>query len=190
MKKITLLIVAIIFIATTAPRTFAATSASGTTNIGVNLPQFITLFYYSGITIDYASPTNIENLVSKGNNSFDASLDGGDASGTGSLANIAPSAILGETKTTLPNVWAVKGLSYKGTAKVTIILGQKELALGTSKVRIDDITIQGTKTREVTVPLSMKTVTPGGIVLNMNFSETTRSGLHTGGSITIKAETI
>jgi len=101
------------------------------------------------------------------------------------------------TTVSIPNVWAVRGFSASGTAGVSIAIpvGKNTLSRETSKIAISNakVTSGGSSSSSLTVPLNgiaRSRATLGGVEMDLNFVNTSLSGLHTGGQYTITASTI
>jgi len=100
----------------------------------------------------------------------------------------------------IPNVWAIRGLSPSGNAKVSITVTRSELVSGPSKISIsqgsngilieDNYGHAGTNINTSLNGIGTAEATVGNVRMTLDFSETTRAGLHTGGQYKITAETI
>jgi hypothetical protein len=102
-----------------------------------------------------------------------------------------------KTNVKLPNVWAVRGFSSTGTAKVevTIPTGKNTMSAGTSKIGISNLTVNDGTSSGSSITTKLNGITKsgatfGGIAMDVDFSNTTRSGLHSGAQYTITATTI
>jgi hypothetical protein len=176
-----------------------AASASGTTNVTVNVPEFIILHYYSAITLSFDTPS--AEAVSEGSSSANVDWNGS-VSNAGELAaaNLmsAKMELEGTTTTvTLPNVWAVRGFSKSGTAKIEVVIpaGKGTLANGDSQISISNVKVSSSADTGMSIMTELNGIakskaTFGSILMDLDFSKTNRSGLHSGGQYTITASTI
>lgn len=172
-------------------------STVGTTNVSIVLPDLIILHYYSGLTLNFEQFSSAED---QGSAEFDVSWNG-EAESTSELTDENTEIDLPDrVSLQLPNVWAIRGLSPSGNAKVSISVNNKTLTAGTSKITIEEgegnIQIEDNEGHSgTTINTSLKGIatseaTIGNVRITLNFSETTRAGLHTGGQYKITAETI
>lgn len=173
-----------------------AASTSGTTNVSVRVPEFIVLHYYSGITLNFNAPT--AEAIDEGSNSFDADWSG-NTSGNGLDANdlMTASFELDGTKTAvrLNNVWAVRGFSTSGNARIDITTPSDKLQNGSSEIKMSNVKVSDDAQSGSTITVKLNGIsknraTTGNIEMDLDFSNTTRSGSHTGGEYTINATTI
>ncbi len=172
-------------------------STTGTTNISIELPDLIILHYYSGLTLNFEEFSSAED---RGSAEFDV-LWNGEAESTSELTDENTELDLPDlVSLQLPNVWAIRGLSPSGNAKVSISLNNNILTSGPSRIIIEEgegnIEIEDNAGHSgTTINTSLKGIatseaTVGNVRITLNFSETTRAGLHTGGQYKIIAETI
>ncbi len=172
-------------------------SAVGTTNISIELPDVIILHYYSGLTLNFEE---LSSDVDKGSADFDVQWSG-EAESSSELSDENTEIELPDrVSLQLPNVWAIRGLSPSGNAKVSISINNNILTLGPSRIIIEEgegnIEIEDNEGRSgTTINTSLKGITTseatiGNVRITLNFVETTRAGLHTGGQYKITAETI
>ncbi len=172
-------------------------STVGTTNLSIELPDLIILHYYSGLTLNFEEFSSSEDL---GSAEFDV-LWNGEAESTSELTDENTELDLPDlVSLQLPNVWAIRGLSPSGNAKVSISLNNNILTSGPSRIIIEEgegnIEIEDNAGHSgTTINTSLKGIatseaTVGNVRITLNFSETTRAGLHTGGQYKITAETI
>ena len=175
----------------------AESSASGKTTVSIKLPDCIILHYYSGLTINFEQFTS---PVDEGSANFDVQWSGEASSGNALSSENKGVALPNEVSLELPNVWAVRGLSPSGNAKISISVTKNLLVSGPSKITIEEgqgnIQIEDNAGHAGTmINTSLNGITPsdatvGNVRMTLNFSETTRAGLHTGGQYKITAETI
>ena len=196
--KITSLIAAtLLTIAMATP--VAAATTSGTTNVTVTVPEFIILHYRSSVTLNFATPDS--EALNEGSNSVDAAWDGTTSGGTDlAEANLMNAALeLDGSKTTvkLSNVWAVRGFSRNGNAKVEVtvpagkaVMSNEGSEISISNVKVGDNTTSGSSITTKLNGITKNNATFGNIEMDLDFSMTSRSGLHSGAQYTITATTI
>jgi hypothetical protein len=198
-SKIRSLAAAIILTIAMATPAMAVVSTSGTTNVSVTVPEFIILHYYSSVTLNFATPDS--EALNEGSNSVDASFDGTTTGGTElAEANLMNAALeLDGSKTTvkLSNVWAVRGFSASGSARVEVAIpaGKATMSregseISVSNVKVGDNSSTGSSITTRLNGITRSNATFGNIEMDLDFSKTTRSGLHTGAQYTITATTI
>ncbi len=193
MKTIRTLIIAAALLTGLSSKAFAA-STSGTTNVAVNVPEFIVLHYYSAITMNFDAPA--AEAIDEGSNDIDVSWNGstsGNRLDATTLMNASVEA--GRTSVSLRNVWAVRGFSTSGNARVEVTVPSATLRSGSSEITISNAKVGdgASSGQSITTRLngiSKDRATVGDIEMDLDFSSTTRSGSHTGGQYTITATTI
>jgi hypothetical protein len=180
-----------------APPSGVSTKATAT--VEATIPEFIILHYHSALSLNFATPES--EIVNEGSNSMTVSWDG-KTNGSrelaqGSLQNSVLELDGKETTVHIPNVWAIRGFSKNGKAKIAIAIpedgnklvnGKSEIGLSNAKVSSDYGTAES-----VDVPLNgiaKSNATVGGVDMDLNFNKTTLAGTHTGGQYTIIASTI
>jgi hypothetical protein len=173
-----------------------AASTSGTTSVTVNVPEFIVLHYHSSIALNFATPDT--EALNQGENSLDVSWEGNSSNGAAlSSSNLMNAKLeLDGSRTTvkLNNVWAVRGFSKSGNATVSITLPNDKMVLGSSEILIsnakasDGITTSGSISTKLN-GITKTNATIGGIEMDLDFTNTTLSGTHTGGKYMITAST-
>ncbi|NTU98017.1 MAG: hypothetical protein HGA62_09435 [Chlorobiaceae bacterium] len=176
----------------------AAATKTGTTTISIVLPDLIILHYYSALTLAFEQYSQSVSEGSGGNYNvqWTGTTDSGSSMTTSSIQDVLP----GTVSMTIPNVWAVRGLSPSGNAQITISVPKSQLASGTSRVNImtgsgkteisDNAGHSGTS---ITTPLNGITAanaTIGNVKMTLDFSQTTLAGAHTGGQYMITAVTL
>jgi hypothetical protein len=197
-SKIRNLIAATLLTITMATPATAA-STSGTTNVTVTVPEFIILHFYSSVTLNFATPDS--EALNEGSNSVDAAWDGTTSGGTDlAEANLMNAALeLDGSKTTvkLSNVWAVRGFSRNGNAKVEVtvpagkaVMSNEGSEISISNVKVGDNTTSGSSITTKLNGITRNSATFGNIEMDLDFSMTSRSGLHSGAQYTITATTI
>ncbi len=197
-NKIKNIIIAAALSITIASPAFAA-STSGTTNVTVTVPEFIVLHYYSAITLNFATPDS--EALNEGTRSMDVSWDGktsgGEELASANLMNAALELDGNNTTVKLSNVWAVRGFSQSGNAKVevTVPAGKDVMSLDGSEISISNVKVSDNASTGSSITTKVNGITKSGatfgnIEMDLDFSKTSRSGLHTGGQYTITATTI
>ncbi len=171
-------------------------NAVATTNVSIKLPNCIILHYYSGLTINFEEFTS---AIDEGAADFNVQWDG-TTTGDSDIATEAELSIPSRVSVNLPNVWAIRGLSPSGNAKVSITVTRNELVSGPSKITIaegsgsikieDNYGHSGTNINTSLNGIGTAEATIGNVRMTLDFSETTRAGLHTGGQYKITAQTI
>jgi len=179
-----------------------AVQTSGSTDIKVNLPDIIILHYISDITLNFGS--DIGQSANESGASWTVAWDGATSDGSGELpgGNLDDTSNeLGAISTidvTLPNVWAIRGLSSIGTATVEIAGGNATLANGTSSsIALSDFTVSGSGNTSASITADLNglhktTATVGDVNLKMDVSAAALSGLYdtSGTEYTITATAI
>ncbi|ASQ90401.1 hypothetical protein CHL67_05210 [Prosthecochloris sp. GSB1] len=173
-------------------------SSSGTAKVTANIPEFIVLHYYSALTLNFETPT--AEALDEGDKEFNVSWTGeatGDGLSTASLMDAKLELSSGMTTVNLGNVWAVRGFSKSGNAEVSItipsggdILRNGNSQIGMSNVRVTDGSSTGSSIRTNLGGIAKSSATFGGVLMELDFSKTNRSGSHNGGQYTITASTI
>ena len=177
----------------------AGQSTSGTADLSATVPEFIVLHYYSGIALNFATPTS--EAVTQGSNSLNVSWAGESSGGTDlAAANLMSAKMeLDGTKTTvrLPNVWAVRGFSKSGTALVAVAIpsGKETLSNGESRIVISNVKVSDESSSSGSITTALNGIakskaTFGSVLMDLDFSGTNRAGRHSGAQYTITASTI
>jgi len=172
-------------------------STSGETKVQVSVPEFIILHYYSDLTLNFAAPTQ---SVDEGVKAWDnVAWSTGSYDGDISLSDVKGVNNEDKVLVNLNNLWAVRGFSGSGNAKISIVnkmpnmVNQKN---DKSIITMGDLMVTSAGVadpKEIRVTLngiSTGRATKGGVSMTLDFSETTTSGMHTGGVYNITAETI
>jgi len=190
--RTTIIIAALLLTGLSSPA-FAA-STCGTTNVAVNVPECIVLHYYSAITMNFDAPA--AEAIDEGSNDIDASWNGSTSGSQLDAATLMNASIeAGRTSVRLQNVWAVRGFSTSGNALVEVTVPSSTLKQGSSEITMSNVRVgdNSSSGRSITTRLngiSKDRATVGNIEMDLDFSNTTRSGSHTGGEYTITATTI
>jgi len=175
-----------------------AISKSGSTTVSIVLPDCIILHYYSALTLNFSE---YNDAVDQGgsntwNVAWSGTADGGSQLSASTISQIVPDLVT----LTIPNAWAIRGLSPSGNAKVTLTIVNNTLTSGASKITIKtgtgDSLISdngGRSGTSITTSLNGITTTQatiGNVKMTLDFSQTNVAGAHTGGQYKITAETI
>lgn len=196
-KAITGMIIAaaMLFGNSQAAQAVAGASTSGETNVQVSVPEFIILHYYSDLTLNFAAPTQ---TVDEGAMEWEkVAWTSGSYDGEIKLTKDAVE-VNNEDKfqVDLDNLWAVRGFSGKGKAKISIENKTANMINEKSVISMGNLMVTSkgvTSGHSIDVPLngiSKANATKGGVTMTLDFSKTTTSGMHTGGVYKITAETI
>ncbi len=206
LKRITSIALSVLFAVSFTVTSFAnieggggKESSSGTAKVTANVPQFIVLHYYSNLTLNFETPTS--EALAEGDNTMSVSWEGktaGDELTTASLMDAKNLELDGGTTTvTMPNVWAVRGFSRSGTARVSVTIpsGGDVLKLDESEISMSNVKVNDGKSSDATIitnlgGIAKSSATFGGIELDLDFTNTKRSGSHIGGQYTITASAI
>jgi flagellin-like hook-associated protein FlgL len=190
-----LLLSAVTIAAFSVPDLSAATK-TGTTNITIVLPDLVILHYFSDLTLSFEQYSQSVNEGTAGsyNVQWTGTTEGGNAMTTSSIKDVLP----GIVSMTIPNAWAVRGLSPSGNARVEISVGEELLTSGNSRIRILSNNIEindnaGHSGKSITTALdgiAATSATIGNVKMTLDFSETSLAGAHTGGSYMITATTL
>lgn len=172
-------------------------TVSATTNISIALPDFIILHYYSGLTLNFEQ---FSSAVDQGSTDFDVQWSGTAESNSSLAEENTVSQLPARITIQMPNVWAIRGLSPSGSAMISIEITNSDIVSGTSvismasgsgNIEIDDNAgHSGTTINTNLNGIGTNTATIGNVQITLDFSRTTRAGLHTGGQYKITAETI
>lgn len=172
---------------------------SGETTVQVSVPEFIILHYYSDLTLNFAAPTQTvdEGAMEWENVAWTSGSYDGEIKLTKDAVEVNND---DKVQVNLDNLWAVRGFSSKGKAKISIENKTPNMVYGEannqSVISMGDLMVTSTGVKSGTgieVPLngiSKARATKGGVSMTLDFSKTTTSGMHTGGVYKITAETI
>jgi hypothetical protein len=178
--------------------TATAASKSGSTDVSIVLPDCIILHYYSTLTLNFSDKNGA--VDQGGNNNWNVAWSGA-ANGGNQLSASSIYQILPDLVTvTIPNAWAIRGLSPSGNAKVTMTVVNNTLTSGASKITIkngagdtlisDNGGHSGTSITTSLNGITTSQATMGNVKMTLDFSQTNRAGAHSGGQYKITAETI
>lgn len=189
------LAVSILFI---GKATASAASQNGSTNVSIVLPDCIILHYYSALTLNFSE---YNDAIDQGgsntwNVAWSGTADGGSQLSANTISQIVPDLVT----LTIPNAWAIRGLSPSGNAKVTLTIVNNTLTSGASKITIkngagDSLISDNGGNSGTSITTSLKGITTsqatiGNVRMTLDFSQTIQAGAHSGGQYKITAETI
>ncbi len=173
----------------------AASVQSATTAVTVTTSDFLVLSYYDTIALTFAGNSGTATLgtaTSSGGLTM-LSTTALQSVGWGASASTANSAV----NIALTNAWAVRGLSTSGTTRVAIAppTGSTQvLSYSGSNITLGSFTVRpsgGSSGATVTATLlGLANPTEGDVLMNVDFSTTTRVGTHSGGSFILTATNI
>jgi len=172
-------------------KTLHAASTSGNTRIKVTLPQIIILHYISEISLDFT--TDLTTSIDEGSGSWTTAWDGTNAVSTDELATGNLNArqtfeLEGNTSisTSVPNVWAVRGLAQNGEAAVSITESNTTLTHthtnGSDTITLSDFTISsdgettGTSMEVALNGIARTNATLGGVNFTMDLGDADSAG--------------
>ena len=168
-------------------QTFAA---SGQTSVSFNFPNIVILHYVSDVKFDVPATAfgsdSIADTTQKTLSSFTSPNLNGDAN----VAVTLSTALNGYTGT-IKNAWAVRAIATNNI-QVAITLDTADATNGTSKVTlstatVDDGTNSGATINFAPPGLSAGNAHYGDVNFNIDFSNVTANGLHTGAQYTVTA---
>ena len=181
----------------------ASAAVSGEVAYDIDFKGFLILNYYDE---QHLVINAMESEISEGTGGTWTMDWGGTAVGGNQLSTTlqdpTSGAIPQSVTITLPNVWALRGLTASGTAKVSIDFNptgtSQDLVKGTtgSKVTASNLKVsQGgvTAANNITIPVAGLLADKakfGNVVMDLDISGLTQAGLHSGGKFTITAEAI
>jgi hypothetical protein len=188
----------LLFISPMTAKAVSSPVTSSTTTVSIVLPDCIILHYYSSLTLNFSAYANAVNEGGPNawNVQWSGAADGGSQLSSSNIQVSQPNLV----SLTIPNAWAIRGLSPSGNAKVTIAVVNNTLTSGTSKITIQngsgDTVINdnaGHSGASITTSLNgigTTQATIGNVIMTLDFSQTNKAGAHTGGQYKITAETI
>ncbi len=160
-------------------RQASAATSTGTTTLSVTIPPFAILYYPTSIAMTLKDKSVAGGVDTAQSLTYDESTDA-------VSAVISPGSAPSNSATiTLPNVWAVRGLSTGGNATVAISSTASTLTnTGGGTISIGTLKVNNTA-GSATVALSGMTAVTGSVGMNIDMSNATKSGTFTGGSYTL-----
>lgn len=173
-------------------------TTTGTTDLSATIPEFIVLHYYSTVAMDFATPT--AESLDEGKLELDADWKGSTTGNELNTKNLMKADLeLDNTKTTvtLKNVWAVRGFSKNGNAKISIALasGHDKMKKENSEIVVSNVKVSDNTSTSAEITTSLKGIakakaTVGSVEMDLDFTNTTIAGNHTGAKYTLTASTI
>ena len=174
-------------------------SVSGKAKVSATLPEFIILHYYSVLELNFDKPSS--EAIDEGDNAMNVAWSGivnnNDELNSKNLRDAKLALDNDRVKITLPNVWAVRGFTPNGKARVSIEIPKsgEKLKKGESVIKMSNIKVTEGRSSGKSIKVNLKGIaknraTTGGVTMDLDFVKTTRSGKHTGGLYQITAKTI
>jgi hypothetical protein len=164
-----------------------ANAASGQTDVTINFPNIIILYYIDALTLNF-------------NPAIDQAVNEGGAADTQPLATPAAfdagltpgsSGIPGSIAVTVEDVWAVRGITASGQITVNPQIDVANATNGSSTATMSNLQVQSGTTGpadpiSITAP-GFGNAVLGDIVFDLDISGVTSAGSHTGMQYTIVA---
>lgn len=173
-----------------------AATATGTTSLTITVPPFVVLYYPSALNIVLADPGTTQTATSS------VSWAEGNADPSPSLTVSSADVYANNKAITIPNIWAIRGISASGKASVSITgtSGQTTTVSNTGK----DIDVSGLQVSSdsveagtnILVPLAGMTPVYGNVLMTLDMDELNsgaagiKSGNYTGGQYTITVQVL
>lgn len=184
MKK--LLATSFLLAGLTAPL-HSANSATGLTDVSVNLPNIIILHYLDSVALTFTATADtaiLETDVTGSGALGDLTVAGGLTSGSLTAAGI-DGVDLSAVSVTINNAYAVRGLSALGDASVSNAITTADATKGGSTVSLSN---PGVSASTITLGgLSRANAVFGNVTFDVDLSSAIESGNHTGAQYTITA---
>jgi hypothetical protein len=165
-----------------------AEAVTGTTALTVNVPNFIILYYPSALTLNFANMTVDPAVGDSGTFSFGVATDN---TVTKTGADLTTSNTYSRTFT-IPDIWAVRGITPSGTMDISIASTSSTLTNttaggGSISVGSLEVTPFGGSTGASLTGVTMTGMAPkfGSVGMTLNMTSATKSGTFNGGSYTI-----
>jgi hypothetical protein len=175
-----------------------AATKSGTVNVSIVLPDCIILHYYSALTLNFSEQSRA--VDEGGDNNWNVQFSGAAEGGSQLSATGIQQTIPELVTLTIPNAWAIRGLSPTGNAKVSLSVVNSTLTSGSSIITIkngagdtqilDNSGHSGTTITTALNGITTAQATLGNVKMTLDFSQTNKAGAHSGGQYKITAETI
>lgn len=197
-RRITLIVVAVVaLLMAAAPATAQVT---GQTDISIDFPPLIILYYYSDVTVTI-SASDLAGFVISGWDGTSA-IDQGSQTGSGFEPDLTvPTATDGSLSAALlalRNMWGIRAVGDNGdiTVSTALVTGSETLTgsnggtitMGdTIGLRLSGDTGAGVTPVDFT-PQGLGTVQFGDVVIPLNLQDAAQGGLYQGGQFTISAD--
>lgn len=168
-----------------------AFGAQGQTDVSFNFPNIVILHYVSDVTFDVPAAAFGNDAIDQGSggtlNNFTSPTISGNAN-----VGVTISQALNGYKGTIQNAWAVRGLVGSGGIDVSITIDTADATKLTSKVTISnaivaDGTQSGTLINFASPGLSASNAHYGDVKFDIDFSNVTLPGTHSGAQYTVTA---
>lgn len=194
-------------------KTLNAAQTSGNTRIKITLPEIIILHYISEISLNFT--TDLTTQIDEQDGSWTTAWDGTNGTGPNELSNGAGHNLEARTtfelegnttiSTSVPNVWAVRGLAPNAEATVAIITDNTTLththSNGSDTISLSDFSISSSgETTSTKMDVALNGIaradaTVGGVNFTMDLSQADSAGEYenadgNGFEYTISATTI
>ena len=174
-------------------------SSSGEAKVSATLPEFIILHYYSALELNFEKPSS--ETIDEGDNSMNVAWSGivndNDELKPKNLRDAKLELDNDLVTVSLPDIWAVRGFSPNGKAEISIEIPNngKTLKRGKSVIEMSNSKVTEGKKSGKSIKVDLNGIaksraTTGGVIMDLDFMKTTRSGEHTGGLYKITAKTI
>ena len=170
-----------------------AFGASGQTDVDFNFPNIVILHYIDKVTFDVPASAFGSDSINEGDAGvITPTLSGTDTLTLDAAMGITISQALNGYKGIIQNAWAVRGLVGSGGIDVSITLDTADATNGTSKVTIsnaivDDGTNSGTLINFASPGLSAANAHYGDVKFDIDFTNVTVPGTHSGAQYTVTA---
>jgi len=171
-----------------------ANAASGQTSVSFNFPNIVILHYISSVTFDVPAAALGNGAIDEGSggtlNSFSSPTISGNAN-----VGVTISTALNGYKGTINNAWAVRGITASGNIQMQIAVGTQTATNGTSTVTISNLTMSsgsnsGAQFNIAAPGFAASSAVYGNVHMDLDFSQVTTTGSHTGATYTVTATAI
>jgi hypothetical protein len=197
MRRLTVLVIAaavLIAVFASAP---ARAQAVGATDIDISLPSIVILHYFSEVDITI-NEAGLRAFLGYASNAVD---QGTGAPGAGgftqdlAIAPMAPTGDLSAADLTLTNAWAVRAIGASGAnTQVSIVATDPTLANGTATITIDTAEVRsgivGPGASIQFAPPGLAAPRYGDVILELDLTSATLSGVYIDGLYTITAQNV
>lgn len=182
----------------------AHAQATGNTTVSIDIPDIVILHYFSSVDVSIDATAMGTYLLGVGTNAIDqGNFTGPAAENAGQFeANlaIAPSALSGDPSNAtllLQQAWGVRSISLGAVGSQTdLTIGVTTPNMtdgGTSVIAITGATVDDGASNGASIQFASPGLAPprtGDVELQLDFSNTTAAGVHSGGVFTLTATNI
>jgi len=166
-------------------------AATGQTSVSFNFPNIVILHYVSSVNFDIPATAFGSNSIDEGTGGTLNTFVSPNISGNSNVGMTIAQALTGYTGT-INNAWAVRALAGAGGVNVSVAINTADALNGTSKVTIanaivSDGTNTGATINFASPGLSSANAVYGSVGFDIDFTNTTLAGLHTGAQYTVTA---